>query len=88
MTNKHKIVMNIHALYVLSENSQELAGFSRVHEQEPQSRHGVHHRHKDAFARDRRTLQLARQERIQFKAKLRSEPFDAQPEEFRNLSPV
>lgn len=88
MTNKHKIVMNIHALYVLSENIQELAGFSRVYEQEPHSSHGVHRRHKDAFARDRQTFQLARQERIQFKAKLRSEPFDAESEEFRNLSPV
>ena len=80
--------MNIHALYVLSKNSQELAGFSRVHEQEPQSRHGFHPRHKDNSASDRQTLQLARQERIQFKAKLQSEPFDAEPEEFRNLSPV
>lgn len=80
--------MNIHDSYILGRNSLEFAGFSQVQEQELQSRHGVHHRHKDAFARDRRTLQLARQERIQFKAKLRSEPFDAQPEEFRNLSPA
>lgn len=80
--------MNIHALYVLNEKGQEFAGFSRIRGRESQSHHGVRYGRRDAFASDRRTLQLARRERIQFKAKLQSEPFDAEPEEFRDLSQV
>lgn len=80
--------MNMQTSYVLNDNGSKHAGFSEIHEQEPQSDHGFRHGLRNVAIHDGRILQTARKERIQFKTKLQSERLEAYSGEFNYLPPV